>query len=72
MGKFCEEISLSLRISCVIPCLTAISASFCILFIASAKLSFSENVQFIIIEFLPKKLINLLNCELDKIGLFKT
>ena len=72
IGSFCDERSLSLRISCVTPCLTAISASFWILWIALAKFSSSANVQSIFIEFLPKKFINLLNCELDKIGLFKT
>ena len=38
----------------------------------SAKFSSCEKEQSIIIEFFPKKLINLLNCEFDKIGLFKT
>ena len=72
IGNFSEERSLSLRTSWVTPCLTAISASFWIFLIALAKLSSWENVQSIFIEFLPKKFINLLNCEFDKIGLLRT
>ena len=72
IGNFFDESSLSLKISCVTPCLTAISDSFCILSIALIKFSSFEKVQSIIKEFFPKKFINLLNCEFDNIGLFKT
>ena len=43
-----------------------------ILSIALAKFSSLEKVQSMTREFLPKKLINLLNCEFDNIGLFRT
>ena len=72
MGKFSLDKFLSLSINCVTPCLTAISDSFWILSRATDKFSSLEKVQSKIFEFFPKKFINLLNCELDKIGLFKT
>ena len=72
IGNLSDERFLSLKISCVIPCLTAISDSFWILLIEFSKLSSCENEQSIVTEFLPKKLVNLLNCEFDRIGLFKT
>ena len=72
IGIFSDDIFLSLKINWVAPCLTAISASFWILWIAIVKFSLLENVQSIDKEFFPKKFINLLNWELDNIGLFKT
>ena len=52
--------------------IAAISDSFWILLIEFSKLSSCENEQSIVTEFLSKKLVNLLNCEFDRIGLFKT
>ena len=72
IGNLSSEISLSLRINWVTPCLTAISDSCWILLIATDKLSFFEKVQSIICEFFPKNLINFSNWEFDNIGLFKT
>ena len=54
IGIFFDDRSLSLKIICDTPCLTAISASFWILLIASVKFSSSENVQSIDKEFFPK------------------
>ena len=72
IGNLSREISLSLKINWVAPWRTAISASFWILLIELNKFSLWENVHSINTEFLPKKFINLLNCELDNIGLFNT
>ena len=40
--------------------------------IESARFSSFEKEQSIVTEFFPKKFLNLLNCEFDNIGLFKT
>ena len=61
IGSFVSDNSLSLKINCVTPCLTAISAFFCTCFMASDKLCSFLKVQSIAREFLPKKLINLSN-----------
>ena len=72
IATFFSEIFLSLKIRCLHPSLTAISASKhnCPNFFS--KFVWTSNVQSRNLILLLKKLVNLSNCEFDNIGLSNT